>query len=96
VLAAVLIGQGRTGEAVAAALNAKRLFDLLGGLYEGDMLIHLMVAEALTAAGHADAARARRTARERLLARAATIDDPVLRTSFFAVDHGVRTLALRL
>jgi tetratricopeptide (TPR) repeat protein len=94
VLAAVMLAQGRTGAARDAALEAKRLFDALGGVHEGDTLIHLMVAETLTRADHPDAAAARRAARDRLMSRAATIDDPALRASFLAADPSARTLAL--
>jgi tetratricopeptide (TPR) repeat protein len=94
VLSDILIAQGRTGDALGAALEAKRLFDALGGVSEGDTLIHLVVAQALTAAAHPDAGPARRAARERLTARAATIDDPALRASFLAIHDSGRTLAL--
>jgi len=94
VLSAILLTQDRTSDAVHAALEAQRLFDALGGVYEGDTLIHLVAAQSLTAAGHPDAALARGTARRRLTARAATIDDPALRASFLAADDSVRTLAL--
>lgn len=94
VLSAVLIARGRPREALEAALEAKRLFDVLGGVYEGDTQIHLALAEALTRSGSADAGPARQAARARLIARAATIADPALRKSFLAVADSERTLAL--
>ena len=94
VLSDLLVAQGRSADALGAALEARRLFDALGGVSEGDTLIHLVVAHALTVAAHPDAGQARRAARERLTARAATIDDPARRASFLAIDDSVRTLAL--
>jgi hypothetical protein len=64
-------------------------------VHEGDACIHLAWAEALAATGAHDAARgALDAARERLLARAAKIEDAETRRSFVkdVPDH-VRTLA---
>jgi tetratricopeptide (TPR) repeat protein len=95
VLASALLVQGRADEALAAARQGKRLFDALGGVHEGDALIHLALASALAAAGPADeAARALGAARDRLLARAAKIEDATLRETFLRdVAVHARTLA---
>ena len=94
VLAEALLAQGRPADALDAARQGQRLFDALGGVYEGDALIHLALAEALAAAGHPDeAARALAGARERLLARAARIEDAALRASFLGLGDHARTLA---
>jgi eukaryotic-like serine/threonine-protein kinase len=94
-LAEALLAQARSAEALEAAKEGKRLFDALGGVHEGDGLIHLVLAEALVD-GHADnAARALVAARERLMARATAIEDPALRASFLGnVGDHARTLAL--
>jgi tetratricopeptide (TPR) repeat protein len=95
VAATILLAQGLAGEALAAARDAKRLFDAVGAVHEGDALIHLALAEALDAAGHRDeAASALRAAGERLLARAATIEDADLRASFLeCVQDHARTIS---
>ncbi len=96
VLATALLAQGRAGDALAAARQGKRLFDALGGVHEGDALIHLALAEALAAAGPADeAARALGAARDRLRARAARIEDEAIREAFLRdVAENARTLEL--
>jgi eukaryotic-like serine/threonine-protein kinase len=96
VLGTILLSQGRPEQALAVAKEGKRLFDAVGAVHEGDALIHLALAEALSAAGHAAAARsALRAAHDRLLARAAKIEDPALHESFLENVHDhARTVAL--
>ncbi len=94
--AQALLALGRTDEACAAAQDAVRRLDALGGVNEGESRARLALAEALHAAG--DLARARAAlalARERLEARAAKIRDEALRRSFLdGVPENARTLAL--
>lgn len=71
------------------------LLEAQGKIEEGEALIRLVHAEALSATGDGDAARAAiADARDRLLAAAARIDDPALRDSFLHnVPENARTLA---
>jgi tetratricopeptide (TPR) repeat protein len=83
VLAQALLGQGRAGEALAAAREAHAALEALGGVEEGESIIRLTFAEALAAAGHeADAAQAIAAAEAALLARADKVRDPRWRESF--------------
>jgi tetratricopeptide (TPR) repeat protein len=94
-LARVLLARGRIAEALERALEAERRL-AEGVVFEGEALVHLVRAEALRAAGHADAATsAILRARERLLERAAKIGDAEWRRSFLEEipDHA-RTLEL--
>jgi tetratricopeptide (TPR) repeat protein len=94
-LARVLLAQGRAEEALAAAKDARRIFAALDAVHEGDACIQLAWAEALAATGAHEASReALDAARERVLLRAAKIDDAALRRSFLedVPDHA-RTLA---
>jgi hypothetical protein len=95
-LADLLLAQGRTAEALAAAEEAMGILRALTGVEEGESLIRLVHALALEAAGDAEAAYAAVVeARRRLLDRADRISDPRLRRSF--LDHipeNARTLAL--
>jgi tetratricopeptide (TPR) repeat protein len=83
-LAAVLLAQGRTAEALAAAEDAKSRCNSIGarGLNYGSY-VRLVHAECLHAADEHEAARAAiAAARDRLIAIAATIDDLDVRRSF--------------
>ena len=90
------LAKGDVSEAAAAAREAMELLEELGGIDEGESLVRLVHAEALSASG--DFAGARRmiaTARERLLERAAKISDPAWRASFLErVPENARTMAL--
>jgi tetratricopeptide (TPR) repeat protein len=78
----------RNREAAAAALEAVRLFDELGGTQQFAVEIHLAAAAALEADGRAaDAASMRSTAAERLQERLAKIADPDARGRL-ALDVG--------
>ncbi|MFO0760577.1 MAG: serine/threonine-protein kinase PknK, partial [Byssovorax sp.] len=87
---------GRAGEALAAAGEAMAVLDALGGIDEGEPYLRLVHAEALHAAGRiAEARAAIGAARDKLLARAARIEDPVRSSTFLsAVPENARTLYL--
>jgi tetratricopeptide (TPR) repeat protein len=95
-LGQVLLARIRPAEALLAAREALDVLEGLGGVEEGESLVRLTFAEALTATGDHDGARtAVRRARERLLARAEKISDPAVRQSFLErVPENARTLAL--
>jgi tetratricopeptide (TPR) repeat protein len=87
---------GAPAEALAAAREALSVLDPLGAMDEGESLIRLAHAEALMACGHAAEARAAlETARDRVLARAALIEEAPYRRSFLErVPDNARTLEL--
>jgi tetratricopeptide (TPR) repeat protein len=95
-LSQILLAEGRAPEALAAAEEAVRLLEVLGGIDEGESLVRLSLAEALEANGQAEAAaRAAKEAHDRLMARAAPIADPEVRRSFLElVADNARTVAL--
>ncbi|WP_437820930.1 serine/threonine-protein kinase [Sorangium sp. So ce1078] len=94
-LAQALLGLGRPGEALAAAGEAMALLESLGAVEEGESLVRLAYAESLAANGKlAEAAAAISAARERLLARAASVGGPEFRDHFMARRENARTLAL--
>jgi eukaryotic-like serine/threonine-protein kinase len=78
-----------------AAEEAMRIFREVGGVLEGESLIRLVYSESLWATGDKDAARkAIAGARDRLIARADAIKNPVWRKSFLErVRENIRTLA---
>jgi tetratricopeptide (TPR) repeat protein len=96
-LAGVRLAQGRAAEALGAAEEALSRYEAMGacGLFRG-AFVRLVHAEALHAAGEEERARAAiGAARERLLANAAKIGDPVYRASFLeSVPENARTLLL--
>jgi tetratricopeptide (TPR) repeat protein len=95
-LARARLAQELPADAVAAASEAARLLDSLGGVDDGEAEIRLVHAEALFAAGDAGAAVTTITqARARVLARAGMISDPEARAAFLErVAENARTLAL--
>ncbi|MFO0759364.1 MAG: protein kinase [Byssovorax sp.] len=95
-LAAIELRRRRPAEALAAADRAFAWRASHGEVGHVDALLHLSRAEALDALGRVEEARtALATALDRLLARAARIDDPALRQSFLsAVPENARTLSL--
>jgi tetratricopeptide (TPR) repeat protein len=95
-LARLLVAAGRPAEAVVQGQRAKEILDQLGGIEEGESLIRVAVAEALAAVGRTDEAkRAAKEALDRLQARAALMEDPVVRDAFLhAVPEDARTLSL--
>lgn len=91
--AQVSLARGRTQEALETACEAMRVLSSLGQIEEGEAEVRLSFADALWASGNHEGARqAIVTARDRLLARAARIADPVLRGSFLAISDSARTL----
>jgi tetratricopeptide (TPR) repeat protein len=96
VRARVLLAEDRAEEALALAREALGLLVSLGGTEEGEAQIRLVYAEALRAAGHAEAAReAIVVAAQRLQGRAQRIHDPARRASFCeAVPENAKTFAL--
>lgn len=56
-LSRILLGLGRTGEALEVAREAMDTFSALEGVEEGESLVRLAHAEALLAGGHREAAR---------------------------------------
>ena len=83
-LAAFRLAQGRTAEALAAAVDDLATYEAIAacGLFRGAFL-HLVHAECLWAAGHHAAARTAITrARQHLFVIAANITDPEYRRSF--------------
>ncbi|WP_437673155.1 serine/threonine-protein kinase [Sorangium sp. So ce131] len=94
--AKALLGLGRAGEALEAAGEALAALESLGGLEEGESMIRLVYAEALSAAGDpARAAAAIAAARDKLLDRAESVRDPEWRRRFLSlVPDNARTLAL--
>jgi len=96
VLSKVELAAGRTQEALTAARAANEPLERFGQVEEGENFVRLALAEALLACGdRASATATIALARERLMARAATIDDAAMRTTFLenVADHA-RTLAL--
>jgi tetratricopeptide (TPR) repeat protein len=96
VLGAVLLAAGRAQEALAAVTDAMRWPESGGNIEEGDALLRLTLARAHRATGDAASARAViAEARNRLLARAHSIDDTDMRRSYVeAVPEHRATLEL--
>ncbi|WP_437510084.1 protein kinase domain-containing protein [Sorangium sp. So ce1099] len=93
-LARALTAQGRADEALAAAREASELLARYGGIEEFESLVLVAFVEAARSAGDHEVARAAAArARDRLLARAASIPEPALRESFL---HRVRENAMLL
>ena len=95
ILADVRLAEGRDHDALAEAEAAMSILTSLDGIEEGEAHIRVVYADALAAAGQAEAARkAAVQAHERLLARAAKVVDPALRASFLErVPENARTVA---
>jgi eukaryotic-like serine/threonine-protein kinase len=94
--AQLLLHDGQVERALVDARQAIEGLEALGRVQEGESLIRLTWAEALTAAGCEPEARtAILTAHERLLERAGSIEDPQLRASFLEnVPESARVVAL--
>ncbi len=83
VLGTVLLAVGRSREALEITREAMRWFDAGGNVEEGDALLRLTLARGLVAVGdRTGASRVIAQARDRLLARAATIERPELKKTF--------------
>jgi tetratricopeptide (TPR) repeat protein len=95
-LARALLGRGNEAGALAAARESAAALAALGEIEEGESGVRLTHAEALARSGFdAEARAALETARERLLARAARIEEPSWRERFLNdVPINARILAL--
>ncbi len=96
VLARIHLQSAGAHKAEAPAREANRILEALGGVEEGEAYIRLVFAETLEALGEHDAAlEAIKTARVRVLERAAMIQDPAWKQSFLErVRENARTLEL--
>jgi tetratricopeptide (TPR) repeat protein len=94
-LTLTLVNKGASPDAIyVAGTESMRLFEAVGHVAEGEALIRVAYAEALSARGDVEGAKkAISAARDRLLARAAKIATPEYKRSFLGVvrEH-VRTL----
>jgi len=95
-LAQCYLAQGRSRDALSAALEARTLAEEAGVSSDLEAYVLLAHAESLRAAGRRDEAKvALVIARARLEARAASLDDERLRASFLEdVPENARTMAL--
>ncbi|WP_437476894.1 protein kinase [Sorangium sp. So ce1014] len=96
VLARALLGLGRIDEAVRTATEANSMLESFGTLEEGESLVRLTYAEALSASGRQhEALAAIASARTALLERAEKLIDPAWRERFLRdVPDNARTLDL--
>lgn len=94
--ARALMALGRGDDAVLMARDAAAMLAAQKSVEEGEASIRLTLAEVLDAAGEGEAARAAiAAARDHLLAKAAKITNPELRSSFLtSVRENARTLEL--
>jgi tetratricopeptide (TPR) repeat protein len=92
----VLLAKGNAPSALGVVGAAMEVLASLGGMEEGESLLRLVYAEALSAAGYAPAAQAAIvSAKARLLQRAARMTDPVTRAGFCErVPENARTVSL--
>jgi thioredoxin-like negative regulator of GroEL len=90
------LGRGDAAGALVAARAAHEALDALGEIDEGESAVRLVYAEALAATGATtEASAALMTARDRLLARAAHIEEPTWRQRFLNdVPVNARVLVL--
>jgi eukaryotic-like serine/threonine-protein kinase len=96
ILARIHLSNAGARDAEAPAREAHGILEALGGVEEGESYIRLVYAETLYAlAQHAAAHDAIKTARVRILERAAMIQDPAWKQSFLErVKENARTLEL--
>lgn len=96
VLARIHLANAGAHKAEAPAREAHGILEALGGVEEGEAYIRLAYAETLAALEQHDAAKeAIKTARVRILERAAMIQDPAWKQSFLErVRENARTLEL--
>jgi eukaryotic-like serine/threonine-protein kinase len=90
VVSRMMLLRGAATEALAVATEALQLIVAQADVEEGEMLVRLAHATALSACGHRDEARAALAeARARLLDRASRISDPALRARYLerVPDH---------
>jgi predicted ATPase len=82
-LADILLASQKPDDALREALEAHRILQETGSIIEGDLFVRAVLADALSARGDHDRARAMLTeARQRLDERAQAIDDAELRASY--------------
>jgi hypothetical protein len=82
-LARAVLAAGRVDEALGHARAANELLATIGHVEDYESLVRLVLAEALSAAGEAEPARAAlRAAHVRLMARAGQIANPSWRAAF--------------
>jgi tetratricopeptide (TPR) repeat protein len=95
-LASVRLARGDVARALECSREANVLLESLDGIEEGEEQVRLVYAEALHASGdQAGARRAIEAARNRLMLRAESIDDPEWRSSFLTgVPDNARTMEL--
>jgi hypothetical protein len=93
-LAEVHLATGRLDDARATASQGMLQLEAAGNLVEGEALVRLTWAEALTRCGDERAKEAVEGARAWMLARAAHIRDKAQRETFLAMPHHARILAL--
>jgi tetratricopeptide (TPR) repeat protein len=93
---AVMLRRGHTEAAAAILEDAHAILVSVGSMAEGESMLRLLYAEALAAIGRsADAKRALATAYERLMQRAALIEDDEARTTFLTrIPENARTVQL--
>jgi hypothetical protein len=96
ILARIHLANSGAHKAEAPAREAHGILEALGGVEEGESYIRLAYAETLHALGRSAAARdAIKTARVRILERAAMIQDPAWKESFLErVRENARTIEL--
>lgn len=96
VLSRALLARGQACEALAVAREAFALLESLGTIEEGETMVRLVHAEALSANGlDEEFETAIASAREHLLAKAERIGDPAGRARFLAgIADNARTLEL--
>ncbi|MDB4966514.1 MAG: protein kinase [Myxococcales bacterium] len=95
ILAQALLARGRVKEARAASERSVAILAELGGIDDGEALIHLTSVETLFAVGEeARAKAALALAERRLLERMRKMTDVEMRRAFVAVPENARTVAL--
>jgi len=95
VLARTLVQQDKKGEGLERAREGMELLRSLGALEEGEALVRLTFAEALSAVGDPAARDVILEAKGALLKRAENIHDPALRKTFLeCVEENAATLDL--
>jgi hypothetical protein len=94
--ARIHLQDGHPDKADEPAREAQTILENLGGIEEGEAYVRLTFAETLEATGDRDAARESiKTARVRILERAAMIQDPLWKDFFLEkVRENARTLEL--
>jgi len=95
VVARARVAAGFAGEGLSAATAGRDVLVRLGGVLEEEALVRLARVEALLASGDEEGARgAVREARERLLERAAAIEEAGFRRRFLELPEHARTIAV--